>query len=81
MHTINLPMKQDNTLLQIYAAPGTERNMHSSTLAKWCIVQGRSFSASNPFNNLFVNVFSVNNSEYPYFISLNFVDHPVIADS
>jgi len=43
--------------------------------------QGRSFSASNPFNNLFVNVFSVNNSGYPHFISLNFVDYPIIADS
>ena len=38
-------------------------------------------SASNPFNNIPVNIFSVDNSEYPHFISLNFVDYPVIADS
>ncbi len=43
-------------------------------------VSGRTSSTSNPFNNLLVNVFSVNNSEYPYFISLNLVDYPVIAD-
>ncbi len=38
-------------------------------------------STSNSFDNLCVYVFSVNDCKYPHFISLNFVDYPVITDS
>jgi len=38
-----------------------------------------SFTVSNPFNSLLVNVFSVNNCEHPDFIPLNFANYSVIV--
>jgi len=55
-------------------------NYSSLSMLKVMRASGRTSSTSNPFNNFLVNVFSVNNSEYPYFISLNLVDYSVIAD-